>query len=231
MLDRVRFGGFSKPWVTHKGNRVPERAAYSPLLAVEYCKVFLYGGKMQNHPPQLAQFNYTILVWTPSLMHRCVCIWRYILQNYNYKLHFQNLFTFLGTLAAENFAVYTACDLWDNNIQLTMVKDRRSRPDMPFLDNNTCAGGGLFISIDFITCMMPSMDGWRDGWMEKTSRSRRPLLYVIIVQVWRYSWNARLGLVYIWCMAKKKFFWEFFFLFMVYKFLSFWKNSLNFQKM
>jgi hypothetical protein len=24
-------------------------------------------------------------------MHRCVCIWRYILQNYNYKLHFQNL--------------------------------------------------------------------------------------------------------------------------------------------
>jgi hypothetical protein len=23
--------------------------------------------------------------------HVCVCIWRYILQNYNYKLHFQNL--------------------------------------------------------------------------------------------------------------------------------------------
>jgi hypothetical protein len=32
-----------------------------------------------------------ILVWTPCLMHRCVCTWRYILQNYNYKLHFQNL--------------------------------------------------------------------------------------------------------------------------------------------
>jgi len=29
------------------------------------------------------------LVWTPCLMHRCVCIWQYILQNYNYKLHFQ----------------------------------------------------------------------------------------------------------------------------------------------
>jgi hypothetical protein len=24
-------------------------------------------------------------------MHKCVGIWRYILQNYNYKLHFQNL--------------------------------------------------------------------------------------------------------------------------------------------
>jgi hypothetical protein len=35
--------------------------------------------------------SFTILVWTPCLMHRCVCIWRYILQNYNYKLHFQNL--------------------------------------------------------------------------------------------------------------------------------------------
>jgi hypothetical protein len=31
------------------------------------------------------------IVWTPCLMHRCVCIWQYILQNYNYKLHFQNL--------------------------------------------------------------------------------------------------------------------------------------------
>ncbi len=30
-------------------------------------------------------------VWTPCLMHKCVCIWWYILQNYNYKLHFQNL--------------------------------------------------------------------------------------------------------------------------------------------
>jgi hypothetical protein len=48
----------------------------------------------------------TVLVWTPCLMHRGVCIWRYILQNYNYKLHFQNLSTYhiphvsIGTLAA-----------------------------------------------------------------------------------------------------------------------------------
>jgi hypothetical protein len=74
---------------------------------------------------------YIILVWTPCLVHRCVCIWRYILQNYNYKLHFQNLSIYhsphalIGTLAAENLDVCTACDPWDSNIQLTMVKDRR----------------------------------------------------------------------------------------------------------
>jgi hypothetical protein len=51
----------------------------------------------------------------PCLMHRCVCIWRYILQNYNYKL--QNLSIYhiphvsMGTLAAENHDVCTACDL------------------------------------------------------------------------------------------------------------------------
>jgi hypothetical protein len=43
--------------------------------------------------------------------------------------HFQNLFiyhiphVFLETLAIENLDVCTACDPWDNNIQLTMVKD------------------------------------------------------------------------------------------------------------
>jgi hypothetical protein len=74
-----------------------------------------------------------LLVWTPCLMHRCVCIWQYILQNYNYKLHFQNLsiyhisHVFIGTLAAENLDVCTACDPWNSNIQLTMVKDRRQQ--------------------------------------------------------------------------------------------------------
>ncbi len=64
-------------------------------------------------------------------MHRCMCIWRYILQNYNYKLHFLNLSIYhiphvcSGTLAAENLDVCTACGPWDSNIQLTMVKDRR----------------------------------------------------------------------------------------------------------
>ncbi len=35
------------------------------------------------------------------------------------------LHVFIGTLAAENLDVCTACDLRDSNIQLTMVKDRR----------------------------------------------------------------------------------------------------------
>jgi hypothetical protein len=64
-------------------------------------------------------------------MHRSMCIWQYILQNYNYKLHFQNLFIYnisdvsIRTLAAENLDVCTACDPWDSNIQLTMGIDRR----------------------------------------------------------------------------------------------------------
>jgi hypothetical protein len=64
-------------------------------------------------------------------MHKCVCIWWYILQNYNYKLHFQNLSIYhiphvsIRTLAAENLHVYIACDPWDSNLQLTMGKDQR----------------------------------------------------------------------------------------------------------
>jgi hypothetical protein len=64
-------------------------------------------------------------------MHRCVCISQYILQNYNYKLHFQNLFIYdiphvsMGSLAAENLDVCTACDPWDSNIQLTIGIDRK----------------------------------------------------------------------------------------------------------
>jgi hypothetical protein len=85
-------------------------------------------------------------------MYRCVCIGWYILQNYNYKLHFQNLSIYhildvsVGTLATENLDVCTTCDPSDSNIQLTMVKDQRPGPGMPFLDSDTCVEGGLFIS-------------------------------------------------------------------------------------
>jgi hypothetical protein len=60
----------------------------------------------------------------------CLCIWQYILQNYNYKLRFQNLFIYdiphvsIGALAAENLDVCTACDPWNSNIHLTMGIDR-----------------------------------------------------------------------------------------------------------
>ncbi len=67
-------------------------------------------------------------------MHRCVCIWWYILQNYNYKLHFQNLSLYTTfhmyppgpwPLKILMFALLVTCDQWDSNIQLTMGKDRR----------------------------------------------------------------------------------------------------------
>ncbi len=89
---------------------------------------------MKNH----MHYNF-VLVWTPCLMQRCVCIWWYILQNYNYKLHLQNL------------SIY-------------------------------------HILPRFFSCMMPSMDEWRDGWIDgrvtwwkklHEKWSRRPLLYVI----------------------------------------------------
>jgi hypothetical protein len=141
-------------------------------------------------------------------MHRCVCIWRYILQNYNYKLHFQNLsiyhiwHVFIGTLAAENLDVCIACDPWDSNIQLTMVKDRR-RQIYPKCHSNRNLrgappgaghafprqwhmprwGGVIYLCQGFFPCIMPSMDGWQDGWMdewmEKASRKTTTTSFTI----------------------------------------------------
>jgi hypothetical protein len=64
--------------------------------------------------------------------------------------------------------VCTTCDVWHSNIQLTMVKDWKSGPAMPFLDSDTCAerGWGIYFCQGFLPCMMPSMDGWRDRWMD-----------------------------------------------------------------
>ncbi len=123
-------------------------------------------------------------------MYRCVCIWQYILQNYNYKLHFQNLsiYHILHVfIVFENLDVCTACDPWDSNIQLTMVKDRRwqiypvadidikilgvpsPRLGMPFLDNDTCAEAGvIYLCHGFLPC--ERMDGWMDRSCEKASR-------------------------------------------------------------
>jgi hypothetical protein len=147
-------------------------------------------------------------------MHKCVCIWRYTLQNYNDKLHFQNLSIYhiphvsIRTLAAENLDVCTACDPWDSNIQLTMRNDCRRQiyvgfvadidikilgvaplgPGMPFLESNTCAERGLFISarVFFLVWCHPWMDDGMDGWMDEKlheNRPRCPLLYVIKLYV------------------------------------------------
>jgi hypothetical protein len=40
-----------------------------------------------------------------------------------------------------------------------------------------------YISLKKTSHMMPSMDGCQDGWIEKVSRPRHPLLYVI------YRWK------------------------------------------
>ncbi len=130
----------------------------------------------------------------------CVCIWWYILQNYNYKLHFQNLYIYhilhvsIGTLAIENLDVCTACDPWDSNIQLTMIKDRRRQIYPNIVQCWVCcwywyqnlggalpeaghafprqrhlrrgAGGFIYFCHGFLLCMMPSMDGWWDGRMD-----------------------------------------------------------------
>jgi hypothetical protein len=152
------------------------------------------------------------LVWTPCLMHRCVCIWQYILQDCNYKLHFQNLLiyhishVFIGTLAAENFYVCTACDPWESNIQLTMVKDWRQQiypkchstiliyqnlggaspgarhafPRQRHIRRER--GGYLFLS--GFSSLYDAIHGWMtrrmDGWKKlHEKRPRRPLLYVM----------------------------------------------------
>jgi hypothetical protein len=115
------------------------------------------------------------LCWTSlnPVPNAQVCVY---LKNYNYKLHFQNLSIYhiphvsIGTLAPENLDVCTDCDPWDGNIQLTMVKDRRPGPGMPFLDSDTFAEGGvIYFCQGFLPYMMPFMDGWRDGWMDGKS--------------------------------------------------------------
>jgi hypothetical protein len=147
-----------------------------------------------THHPSL---RFKLLVWTPCLMHRCVCIWRYILQNYNYKLHFQNLSIYhipdvsIGTLAAENLDVCIACDPWDSNIQLTMGKDQRRQIYVGFVaDIDIKILGVIYFCQGFRPCMMPSMDGRRDEWMDgklHEKRPRRPLLYVLTGNLTSYG--------------------------------------------
>jgi len=148
-------------------------------------------------PNFLSKLNlhvYSVLVWTPCLMHRCVCIWRYILQNYNYKLHFQNLciyhilHVFIGTLAAENLDVCTACDLWDSNIQLILISKSWGCPPFEaghaFLGQRHMCRGGLFISArvffpyDVIhRWMMEWMDG-QITWKSFTKNDHDVLYYM-----------------------------------------------------
>ncbi len=93
----------------------------------------------------------------------------------------------IGTLAAENLDFCTACDPWDSNIQLTMVKDWRPGPGMPSLDSDTCAEGGLFISarVFFPVWCHP----WMDGKSFKTTTSFTICNIKSIDIVWMKSWK------------------------------------------
>jgi hypothetical protein len=152
-----------------------------------------FNARVQYLIREIAHAFINELVWTPCLMHRYVCIWRYILQNYNYKLHFQNLSIYhiphisMGTLAAENLDVCTACDLWDSKIQLTMGKDRGRQIYVEFVADidikilgmlppgtghafprqwHMCRKGVLFICarVFFPVWCHPWMDDGTDGW-------------------------------------------------------------------
>jgi hypothetical protein len=156
----------------------------------------------------------------------CVYFWRYILQNYNYKLHFQNLSIYhilhvsIGTFVAENFDVCIACDSWNSNIQLTMVKDWKRQIYVGFVANIDIkilgvppppqAGhafprhrhmrrrrGGervIYFYQGFLPYMMPSMDG-----KLHEKRSQRPLLYIMIACKYfgTYKWIYYISLMIV----------------------------------
>jgi hypothetical protein len=125
--------------------------------------------------------------------------------NYNYKLHFKNLSIYhiprvcRGTLAAENLDLCTACDTWDNNIQLTLGKDRRQQIYVLLLISKSwgCCrparnafptqrhmwrGGVIYFCQPFLLWMMPSMDGWQDGRMDGKLHEKRPLCTGVLFQ-------------------------------------------------
>ncbi len=146
-----------------------------------------------------------ILVWTPCLMHRCVYLMIHITKlqlqiTFSKPLYTPHSACIHWDLGYWKFDVCTACDSWDNNIQLAMVKDWRRLiliskfwgcpslgPGVPFLDNDTCARGGYLFVPEFFSCMMPSMDGWWDEWMdgkidgshEKASRKTTTKSFII----------------------------------------------------
>jgi hypothetical protein len=115
-----------------------------------------------------------ILVWAPCLMHRCVCIWRYILQNYNYKLHFQDLSIYhiphvsTGTLATENLDVCTACDLWDTADHGRRLETGAGHA-FPRQRHMRRKGGGVYLFLPGFSSLYDAIHGWVTGRMDGKS--------------------------------------------------------------
>ncbi len=71
----------------------------------------------------------------------------------------------------------------DNDIDIKILGVPPLGPGMPFLDNDTCAEGGLFIFVKvfFLVWCHPWMDdetnGWMDGWMESFMKNDHNVLY------------------------------------------------------
>jgi len=108
--------------MTKKRNKIESKRKRKKTILEKKKEVWLLFANFKPASNQTQKFE-------PHPSCTGVCIWWYILQNYKYKLHFQNLsiyhipHVFIQTMAAENLNVRTACDSWDSNIQLTMVKD------------------------------------------------------------------------------------------------------------
>jgi hypothetical protein len=119
--------------------------------------------------------------WRQQIYHNVVHCLTLTLVDCHCKCYsHMNMNTRLSTLFLVMIFVSMTC--WPNPLIINTL-----RPSMPFLDNDTCTEGGLFIFCqDFFPCMMPSMDGWWDEWMDgwkklHEKRPRHPLLYVIKV--------------------------------------------------
>jgi hypothetical protein len=142
----------------------------------------------------ISLYIHKVLVWTPCLMHRCVCIWRYILQNYNYKLHFQNLSIYHIPLSfwfcqrtAKAAKALSCCAMsarirscmssgivWriyvgfvaDIDIKILGVPPPRAGHAFPKQRHMHIRGEVIYFCQGFPPYMMPSMDGWWDEWMD-----------------------------------------------------------------
>ncbi len=121
-------------------------------------------------------------------MHRCVCIWRYILQNYDYKLHFQNLsiyhiphvsirtwplkFLMFALLVTQQIYVGFVADIDIKILGVGPPPPPGARHGFP-RQRHMRREEVIFFCQGFLPCMMPSMDGWQEGWMHGWKASRK----------------------------------------------------------